>query len=126
LNRPSLQLVLAINRSVRRDDEWFDEPDDLERVRRAPSSIDDVDDPITAAAMLAFRMAHAQAFGEADKRTAMLLAPWVLDRNGLDGSQLLPPTDREFADLLIKAAAGRGVEAEMVALLRSRVGPGDD
>jgi prophage maintenance system killer protein len=125
LKRPSLQLLLAINRSVRRDDEWFDEPDDLERASRTLESIDDVDDPVTAAAVLAFRVAHAQAFGEANKRTAMLLALWILDRNGLDGSQLLPPTDRDFADLLIKAAAGRDVQAEMVDLLRSRVGRDD-
>ncbi|MHB1444223.1 MAG: hypothetical protein ACYCTI_04180 [Acidimicrobiales bacterium] len=28
--RPSLELAVAFNEAVREDDEWFDEPDDLE------------------------------------------------------------------------------------------------
>ena len=48
------------------------------------------------------------------------MAKWILDRNGQDGAFLLPPEDRRFADLLVKAAVGQGVEAELVDLLQSR------
>jgi prophage maintenance system killer protein len=120
LRRPSLALALAVNRVVRLRDEWFDEPDDVQRVQNALASIADFDDPVAAAAALAYRLTRAQAFGEGNKRTALLLARWVLDRNGVDGSRLLRPDDREFADLLVKAASGRDVEDELIALLNSR------
>src|SRR5262249_52306323 len=67
-----------------------------------------------------YRVARAPAFGEANKRTALLLARWVLDRNGEDGLPLLPPTDRELSDLLVKAASGMDVERQMIALLLAR------
>jgi prophage maintenance system killer protein len=113
-------LAVAINRAVRHDDEWFDEPDDLDRLGRALAAIDAVEDAVEAAARLAFRVTRAQAFGEGNKRTALLLARWILDRNGRDGFVLLPPDDREVAQLLIRAAAGENVEAELVTELRSR------
>jgi prophage maintenance system killer protein len=56
-----------------------------------------------------FRVARAPAFGEANKRTALLLARWVLDRNGMNGSVIIPPEDRVIADLLVQAAAGQDV-----------------
>jgi prophage maintenance system killer protein len=111
LRRPTLALAIAINRAVRGPDEWFSEPDDMGRVDRALASIDAIDDPLTAAAILAFRVARAQGFAEGNKRTALLLARWLLDRNGLDGSALMPSDDVEVADLLIKAAAGHDVES---------------
>ena len=46
LNRPTVALVVAINRSVRGDDEWFDEPDDLDRVAGALAAIDLIEDPV--------------------------------------------------------------------------------
>jgi prophage maintenance system killer protein len=113
-------LAIALNHAARQEDEWFEEPDDLDRLRRALESIDDIDDPVRAAATLAFRVARAQAFGEGNKRTAFLLAKWVLERNGEDGLSLLPPEDRQIADLLVKAAAGQDVQAELMDLLRSR------
>jgi prophage maintenance system killer protein len=120
LIRPSVGLAVAINRVLRQPDEWFEEPDDLGRISRAISVIDHIDDPIEAAAVLGFRVARAQAFGEANKRTAILLARWVLDRNGLDGSRLLPAKDRDVANLLIKAASDHDVESALVDLLRAR------
>jgi prophage maintenance system killer protein len=120
LIRPTLDHALAFNRSERRDDEWFDEPDDLERVQRALDSIADVDDVIVAAAVLAYRIARAQGFGEGNKRTALLLARWLLDRNGKDGLRFLPVNDRTVADLLVAAAGGRNVERELVNLLGAR------
>ena len=36
------------------------------------------------------------------------------------GGSTLPPDDREFADLLVKAASGLDVEDEAVILLRRR------
>ena len=44
-----------------------------------------------------------------------------LDRNGQDGPGILPPEDREVADLLVRAAMQFDVEADLLALLRSRV-----
>jgi len=93
---------------------------DLDRLNWALAAIDAVEDATEAAARLAFRVTLAQAFGEGNKRTALLLARWILDRNGQDGSALLPPDDGQVAQLLIKAAAGQDVEDELVAELRSR------
>jgi prophage maintenance system killer protein len=120
LRRPTLALAVAINTAVRAPDEWFNEADETDRVQRALSSIEGISDPITAAAVLAFRIARAQAFAEGNKRTALLLARWLLDHNGFDGSLVLPSDDFDVADLLIKAAAGADVEREMIALLASR------
>jgi prophage maintenance system killer protein len=120
LRRPTLALAIAINRAVREHDEWFDEPDELDRVQRALASIDEMDDPVSAAAVLAYRVARAQGFAEGNKRTALLLARWLVDHNGIDGLRILPIDDRDLADLLIKAAAGAEVEAALVALVASR------
>ena len=120
MRRPDVRLAVAINRSVRRDDEWFDEPDDLPRLERALNSIAEIDDAVTAAGMLASRVTSAQAFGEGNKRTALLLALWILDRNGEDGHRFVPPNDRQLAGLLVKAASGVNAEAKIVELFQSR------
>jgi hypothetical protein len=44
----------------------------------------------------------------------------VLDRNGLDGRVLLPRSDWTLAELLVKAASGFDVEADVVDLLIAR------
>ena len=44
--------------------------------------------------------------------------PRRFDNNGLDGSQIIDPDDRELADLLVPAAAGRTVEAEILRFFR--------
>ncbi|HEX7277805.1 MAG TPA: Fic family protein [Acidimicrobiales bacterium] len=120
MRRPTIAFAIAFNRAVRDVDEWFDEPDDLDRVQRALAAIDEVDDPIDAAAVLAYRIARAQGFAEGNKRTALLLAKWLLDRNGIDGKQVVPPDDRVLADLLVRAASGLDVEDAIVEVLRSR------
>ncbi len=117
---PERSLAIAINRAIRRNDEWFEEPDDLPRLDRALESIHGIGDPIDVAAVLIYRVARAQSFTEGNKRTALLLARWVLDRNGEDGARILPPEDREVADLLVKAAMQFDVEADLLDLLRSR------
>jgi len=61
---------------------------------------------------MAYRVAPAQGFVEGNKRTALLLARWVLDHNGVDGSQILPSDDLVLADLLVQAAAGVEVEGD--------------
>jgi hypothetical protein len=53
LIRPTLDHAVAFNRSERREDEWFDEPDDLDRVQRALDSIAGINDVVQAAAVLA-------------------------------------------------------------------------
>jgi prophage maintenance system killer protein len=118
LKRPTLALVVAINRAVRADDEWFDEPDDLPRVEAALRAIDGVEDPVVAAGVMAARISRSQAFGEGNKRTALLVARWILDRNGLDGAAVIRADDFELADLLVQAAAGRNVEEDVVALFQ--------
>ena len=118
--RPSIELAIAFNEAVREDDEWFEEPDDPERLAAALASIDAIEDPLEAAAVIAYRGARAQAFGEANKRTALLLARWLLDRNGLDGGLFLPADDLRLADLLIKAAAGNDVGNEILTHLQER------
>ena len=120
MNKPTLQLALEFDRAVRGDDEWFEEPDELERVQKALGSIEDIDDPTEAAAVVAFRLTAAQGFTEGNKRTALLLARWILDKNGLDGRQILDPQDRKLADLLVHAASGRDVEADIVAHFKDR------
>ena len=121
MKRPSLALVVAINRAVREADEWFDdEPDDLPRVKAVLVAAQAVQDPVVAAATLAFRLTRAQAFAEGNKRTALLVARWVLDHNGIDGAQVLPPDDRVLADLLVKAAMGVDVGREILDLFGSR------
>ena len=121
MKRPSLALVVAINGAVREADEWFDdEPDDLPRVKAVLVAAQAVQDPVVAAATLAFRLTRAQAFPEGNKRTALLVARWVLDHNGIDGAQVLPPDDRVLADLLVKAAMGVDVGREILDLFVSR------
>lgn len=109
--RPTLDIAVEFNRSVRESDEWFDEPDELDRVESALVSTESLDDPLEVAATIAYRVTRAQGFTEGNKRTALLLAIWTLDRNGLDGSAIVPADDRELADLLVDAAAGRDVHA---------------
>lgn len=104
----------------REPDEWFEEPDDVDRLGKALAATDAVEDPVEAAAMLACRVTRAQAFSEGNKRTALLPARWLLDPNGQDGSRLLPAEDRGAAALLVRAAAGADLEAELLGLLRSR------
>lgn len=120
MRRPTIAIAVAFNRAVRDDDEWFDEPDDHNRVQRALAAIDTVDDPIDAAAVLAYRVARAQGFAEGNKRTALLLAKWLLDRNGFHGEQVIPPDDRVLGDLLVRAASGLNVEDAIVEVFRSR------
>jgi prophage maintenance system killer protein len=123
LKRPSLDLAVAFNRSIRESDEWFDEPDDLDRVGAALQAADGIEDPIELAATVAYRVARAQGFSEGNKRTAMLLAKWTFDRNGTEGERIIPPHDRDLADLLVKAAAGLDVGAQVLELFRSRQEP---
>jgi prophage maintenance system killer protein len=120
LRLPTVDLAVAISEAVRETDEWFPEPDDLDRVARAVDSIGKESDVVVAAARLAFRVARTQAFGEGNKRTALLLARWLLDHNGEDGKKILPTDDQTLADLLVQAASGTDVEAPILELLTSR------
>ena len=79
-----------------------------------------MNEPVEAAATLAYRVTRALGLAEGNKRTGLLLARWLLDRNGIDGAQFLPPDDRELADLLVKAASGVDVESQVVGLLTRR------
>lgn len=120
MKRPDLRLAIAINQQVRADDEWFDEPDDLDRVDSALQAIASLSDPVEAAAVLAYRIARAQGFTEGNKRTALLLARWVLDNNDMDGRRIVDPEDRDLADLLVRAASSHDVEREILRLFADR------
>jgi hypothetical protein len=60
LKRPSLDLAVAFNHSIRESDEWFDEPDDLDRVGAALQAAGSIEDSIGVAATVAYRVACAQ------------------------------------------------------------------
>ena len=73
---PTLDEVIAANEAVRGPDETSPTPedDDLDRVAGALDRARAENDPIQAAAALAFEIAFAQGFYEGNKRTALLIA----------------------------------------------------
>ena len=120
MNLPSLELIVAFNASVRHGDEWFDEPDDLDRIVRILNDLHSAIDPIVVAAMATSRITRAQAFTEGNKRTALLVGRWILDRNDFDGGSMIPRNDFELANLLLDAARGRDMDEKVVELFKSR------
>ena len=48
---PSIELVVAINASVRHNDEWFDEEDNLDRIGQILIELQTAVDPLVAAAV---------------------------------------------------------------------------
>ncbi len=120
MKRPDLRLAVEINRRVRGDDEWFEDPDELDRVESSLRSIAAIDAPLEAAGILAYRLTRAQGFAEGNKRTALLLARWILDNNGLDGRKIISADDRHLARLLVDAASGLDVETEVVSYFVDR------
>jgi prophage maintenance system killer protein len=121
LKLPTLELAIAINRSVREVDEWFSEPDDLDRVERALKVAATADDPVEVAALIASRVARSEGFTEGNKRTALLLAQWVLDNNGIASGEIIGTEDEEFGALLVRTASGGDTDAEVLALFRRRL-----
>jgi len=120
LNFPRLELVVAINASIRHDDEWFDEVDDLDRIEKIIGDLQSESDPLIAAAIATSRIARSQAFSEGNKRTALLVGRWILDHNGLNGIRIIPNDDLELANLLLKAARGENISQRIIALFESR------
>ena len=117
---------MAFNASIRHDDEWFEESDDLDRIERILSDLRNAIDPLVAAAVATSRIARAQAFTEGNKRTALLVGRWILDRNDLNGNLIIPPDDFELANLLLDAARGGDTAEKVIELFASRralVGP---
>ena len=104
----TLAIIVAINESIRHEDEWFEEPDELDRIERLLEQLQTETDAVTAAARAVGRIARSQAFTEGNKRTAVLVGRWILDRNAVDGLRFMPEDDTELANLLLSAA--RGVE----------------
>jgi prophage maintenance system killer protein len=121
LKLPTLKLAIAFNRSVREVDEWFSEPDDLDRVERALEAATRAPDPIGVAALIASGVARCQGFTEGNKRTALLLAKWVLDNNGINGGEIIRAEGEELGALLIRTASGGNTDAEVLALFHRRL-----
>ncbi|MGQ0805696.1 MAG: Fic family protein [Actinomycetota bacterium] len=115
--------MIACNEAVRGRDEASPsaEDDDLARVARALDRARIDADPIDVAAALAFELTSAQAFHEGNKRTAALIARWFIRTNtDIDPDRIIKPDDPEFADLLIAAARGDDVRAEIRGLFHRR------
>ena len=111
---------MAINHSIRQDDEWFDEPDEFDRIDRILTELQREKDPVTAAATAVGRIARSQASTEGNKRTALLVGRWILDRNGVDGRRIIREHDTELGHLLLSAARGIDETDHVVALFESR------
>ena len=120
LIRPSLSLAVTFNAALRESDEWFDEPDDLDRVQRAIDSMVGETSVLDAVALLMARLTRAQGFNEGNKRTALALGAWMLVQNGRSPEQFLKSDDDELLVLLLQAARGADISDLLVALLRSR------
>jgi prophage maintenance system killer protein len=120
LIQPDLKTAVAFNAAVRADDEWFAEPDELDRVQRALESISTEQDVVTAVGLLVARIVRAQGFSEGNKRTALALGVWMLHENKLDAQRYFPPSDRVALELLLRSARGEDVSAGLVSLLKSR------
>jgi prophage maintenance system killer protein len=120
LRLPSLSIIVAINHSIRQDDEWFDEPDELDRIERILTDLQEQEDPVVAAATAVGRIARSQAFAEGNKRTALLVGRWILDRNGIDGLSFIPEHDTELGNLLFSAARGIDETKQIISLFESR------
>ena len=65
-------------------------------------------------------MARTQAFTEGNKRTALLVGRWILDRNGVVGLRFMPEDDTELARLLLSAARGVDETEHVISLFDSR------
>lgn len=121
---PTLEETIACNEAVRGPDEASPsaDDDDLEEVGHALDRARVESDPIDAAAALAFELTRIQGFYEGNKRTAALLARWFIRINtSVDPDRIIPPDDRELADLLVSAARGEEVADEIRLLLHRRV-----
>ncbi|HUD17326.1 MAG TPA: Fic family protein [Acidimicrobiales bacterium] len=117
---PSLSIIVAINHSIRHDDEWFGDPDELDRIERILAELQREEDPVVAAATAVGRIARSQAFTEGNKRTALLIGRWILDRNGVDGLRFIPEHDTQLGDLLLSAARGIDETRSVIELFESR------
>lgn len=59
---PSLEQAIAFNASIREADEWFDEPDELERVEKVLDALIVETDPVAAAATILSRLTRASLY----------------------------------------------------------------
>ena len=117
---PTLELAVAFNEALRQPDEWFQEPDESDRVERAISSVAEELDVVRAVGLLMARLVRAQGFTEGNKRTAFALGAWTLEQDGLSAKLILQASDMSILDLLLQATRGADVAEELVELLRVR------
>jgi hypothetical protein len=72
---------------------------------------------------VAYRVARAQGFSEGNKRTAMLLAKWTLDRNDIEGETIIPPHDASSPICSSTPQRAWTSGFRILELFRSRQGP---
>lgn len=78
--------------------------------------IDEIDDPIDAAAVLAYRVVRDRRLAKATSGLRCFSPAGCSIATGSTVPQSCLPTTVEFADLLVKASAGQDVETQIVAL----------
>jgi prophage maintenance system killer protein len=117
LIRPSPDLIVKINASLRDPSEFFEDEDELDRVERVLHVLGGTSDPVLLAGLLMSRLARAQAFTEANKRTALAVAHFVLSAIGFDPEAYLPPESTQIRDCLLRAARGEDVEQEVLTVM---------
>ncbi len=92
LRLPTLSVIVAINASVRRADEWFEEPDELHRIEILLEQLSSGTDAVNTAALCVSRIVRAQAFSEGNKRTALLVGAGFLTEMNLMAVTTFPMT----------------------------------
>jgi hypothetical protein len=108
-------MVVEFNQPIRYDDEWFDEPDELDRIEKLLGQLDAI-----AAAHAVSRISRSQAFREGNKRTALLVGRWILDRNGIDELRFIPAAGTDLGGMLLSSARGADETERITRLSESR------
>jgi len=123
LRFPTLEEAIACNEAVRESSEVSTtaDDDDLDRVDRALRRAASQRDPIEAVASILYEITAAQGFYEGNKRTAVLLARWLIGINmSIEPDALIPPDDERLGDLLIATARGDDTYRALRELLIER------
>ena len=117
---PTLTLIGGIDDSIRGEDEWLDERDELSRIQRILDEFAETEDSVIAAGLTTYLVAKSQQFLEGNMRTAVLAARWILDENQTDGLRSIQGNDLDLAGLLLRADYVKDVGDQVLAMYESR------